>query len=106
MAYRIEFGREAMQELKKLRKGEQAEVLIRCRTHLTHEPKKESKSRIKRLRDDAFPPYRLRIGDLRVFYDVDDGFGVVIIHGVVRKMEAQAWLEASIRRRRTGDESH
>ena len=40
-----------------------------------------SKSRIKRLRDVEHPQYRLRVGDMRIFYDVDAGF--VKVSGVV-----------------------
>jgi len=38
----------------------------------TNEPTVERRSRVKRLRDDFFPPFRLRVGDFRVYYDVDD----------------------------------
>ena len=46
--------------------------------HLRHEPTKVSKSRIKRLRGLARPQYRLRIDELRVFYDVSSG-GVEVL---------------------------
>ena len=39
-------------------------------THLRYEPEKVSKSRIKRLEGLEWPQYRLRIGDIRAFYDV------------------------------------
>ena len=39
---------------------------------LGDEPAKESKSRIKRLRGISDPDYRLRVGDYRVFYSIDD----------------------------------
>ena len=39
-------------------------------THLRYEPTKTSRSRIKRLRGLSRPQYRLRIGEIRVFYDV------------------------------------
>ena len=38
--------------------------------HLRHEPMKESRSRIKRLRGVNRPQFRLRLGEHRVFYDV------------------------------------
>ncbi len=38
---------------------------------LTHEPRQESRSRIKRLRGKQSADYRLRIGRLRVFYTVE-----------------------------------
>jgi mRNA-degrading endonuclease RelE of RelBE toxin-antitoxin system len=59
-------------------------------THLRHEPRKTSRSRIKRLRGLARPQYRLRIGDVRVFYDVTGA--IVEILAIVAKPEAQSWL--------------
>jgi mRNA interferase RelE/StbE len=50
----------------------------------------ESKSRIKRLRRLATPQYRLRVDDIRVFYDVVDD--VVEIIAVIAKAQATEWL--------------
>ena len=58
--------------------------------HLQHRPASESKSRVKRLRDLRKPQYRLRVDDLRVFYDVERD--EVIIHGIVDKPHAAQWL--------------
>jgi len=59
-------------------------------THLRHEPMKTSRSRINRLRGVDRPQYRLRVGDVRVFYDVTDG--TVEILAIVNKSEVDAWL--------------
>ena len=59
--------------------------------HLTHEPTKVSKSRIKRLRGLSQPQYRLRVGDIRVFYDVTEA--QVQVLAIVTKAEAQSWLD-------------
>jgi mRNA interferase RelE/StbE len=59
-------------------------------THLRHEPKKTSRSRIKRLRGLRQPQFRLRIEDVRVFYDVT-GENVEIL-AIVTKSEAETWL--------------
>jgi len=59
--------------------------------HLTHEPTKVSKSRIQRLRGLSQPQYRLRVGDIRVFYDVTEK--EVQVLAIVTKAEAQAWLD-------------
>ena len=58
--------------------------------HLRHEPRKESKSRIKRLRLLRQPQYRLRVGEVRVFYDVTEKD--VMVLAIVAKSEADAWL--------------
>ena len=59
-------------------------------THLRHEPRKTSRSRIKRLRGLRRPQYRLRVGEVRVFYDVSGS--TVEILAIVAKSEAQPWL--------------
>ncbi len=58
--------------------------------HLRHEPEKTSRSRIKRLRKLSQPQYRLRIGDVRGFYDVS-GKNIEVL-AIVLKSEAAAWL--------------
>ena len=59
-------------------------------THLRYEPTKVSRSRIKRLRGLARPQYRLRVDEIRVFYDVAEDRVEVL--AIVSKAEAQAWL--------------
>lgn len=51
---------------------------------------KLSKSRIKRLRGFVKPQYRLRIGDIRVFYDIEEERVEVL--AIVPKSEAAEWL--------------
>ena len=59
--------------------------------HLWHEPTKTSRSRIKRLKGVQRPQYRLRVEDIRVFYDVTDA--AVEILAIVPKAGADAWLK-------------
>lgn len=83
-----------------LRGSERAQVLDAIETHLRYEPEKTSKSRIKRLRDIQSPQYRLRVDNLRVFYDViytiDEG--TVEILAVKEKSKAIGWLTDRSRR--------
>lgn len=60
--------------------------------HLRHEPTKVSKSRIKRLRGLDRPQYRLRVDEVRVFYDVQEK--TVQVLAIVTKAQADAWLNA------------
>jgi len=62
----------------------------RSKTHLRHEPEKTSRSRIKRLQGLRRPQYRLRVGEVRVFYDVS-GANVEVL-AIVAKLEAESWL--------------
>jgi mRNA interferase RelE/StbE len=60
-------------------------------THSRYTPTKTSKSRIKRLRGLSRPQFRLRVGDVRVFYDVTEA--AVKILAIVPKSQAATWLE-------------
>ena len=78
----------ALQRLPARVRGEVRDALDR---HLRFEPTKTSKSRIKRLRGLRQPQYRLRVNDIRVFYDVTETS--VEILAIIEKQEAQAWLD-------------
>jgi len=67
-----------------------AEVRDALERHLRHAPTRVSKSRIKRLRGLSQPQYRLRVGEVRVFYDVTDE--AVEVLAIVTKAEAASWL--------------
>jgi mRNA interferase RelE/StbE len=90
MSFDIVLTAEAIEDGKALRAHLRAEVRDAIEMHLRHEPKKTSRSRIKRLRELRQPQYRLRVGDIRVFYDVSDK--TVVVLGIVAKLEADAWL--------------
>jgi mRNA interferase RelE/StbE len=69
MPFAVILAPEAAEDLKSLKANVQAAVRADLERHLRHEPRKVSRSRIKRLRGHARPQYRLRVGDVRVFYD-------------------------------------
>ena len=75
---------------KRLRAHERSVVKDTIAQTLRFLPTKTSRSRIKRLRGLSKPQYRLREGDIRVFYDVVDD--EVVILAVVHKDEADDWL--------------
>lgn len=52
---------------------------------------KQSKSRIKKLGDLRHPQFRLRVGEVRVFYDVIDTD--VVIVAIMPKAKTLQWLE-------------
>ena len=90
MRFEIVLAPEAAEVLKRLRADIRAEVRSAIETHLRHEPEKTSRSRIKRLRALESPQYRLRAGEMRVFYDVVSSS--VEIVAIVTKSEANEWL--------------
>ena len=97
MRYAIVLAPEAQEDYRALDAHIRSEVRDALETHLRHEPTKTSRSRIKRLRGLARPQYRLRVGDVRVFYDVSQS--TVEVLAIVLKSQAQEWLE------RFGEES-
>jgi mRNA-degrading endonuclease RelE of RelBE toxin-antitoxin system len=90
MRFDIVVAPEAAEDLQRLAASVRATVRMALETHLRHEPEKTSRSRIKRLRGLLRPQYRLRVGDVRVFYDVSGA--TVEILAIVLKPEAQSWL--------------
>ncbi len=90
MSFEILLAPQAADDLRRLKANVRAAVRDALEQHLRHEPTKVSKSRIKRLRGLAHPQYRLRIEDLRVFYDVTET--TVEVLAIVPKSEAEAWL--------------
>lgn len=92
MRYDIIFAPEAVEDFENLVANVRAEVRDCIESHLRHEAKKTSKSRIKRLRGYFRPQYRMRVGDeIRVFYDVTEH--AVEILGIVPKSQTIEWLE-------------
>jgi mRNA interferase RelE/StbE len=90
MRFSIVLAPEAVRDLGDLTANVRALVRSAIETQLRHEPRRASRSRIKRLRGLARPQYRLRVGDVRVFYDVTGS--TVEVLAIVAKPEAQSWL--------------
>lgn len=92
MAYEVILSPQAVEDLSALNARVRSEVRDHIEAHLTHEPSKTSRSRIKRLRGLAQPQFRLRVGNVRVFYDV---LGAEVhVLTIVTKEQAQQWLGA------------
>jgi len=90
MKYRILLAPEAVEDLRALKANLRAAVRQALETYLRHQPAKVSKSRIKRLRGLARPQYRLRVEEVRVFYDIAGS--TVEVLAVVARSEADIWL--------------
>lgn len=90
MRFAVVLAPEAVDDLRRLKANLRAEVRTAFETHLRYEPRKTSRSRIKRLRGLRQPQYRLRISEVRVFYDVSGS--VVEVLAIVAKTEVASWL--------------
>jgi mRNA-degrading endonuclease RelE of RelBE toxin-antitoxin system len=90
MRYEVVLAPGAARSFRSLPAYRRAEVRDALDRHLRHEPTRASKSRIKRLRGLSQPQYRLRVGEVRGFYDVTRE--AVEILAIVTKAEAARWL--------------
>jgi mRNA-degrading endonuclease RelE of RelBE toxin-antitoxin system len=90
MRYEVVLAPEAVRAFRSLAANRRAEVRDALERYLRYEPARVSKSRIKRLRGLSQPQYRLRVGEVRVFYDVTRT--AVEILAIVTKDQAPGWL--------------
>src|SRR5438552_561939 len=91
MRYEVLLAPDAAEAYKKLSAPVRSQVRDALEVHLRHEPTKVSKSRIKRLRGLSRPRYRLRVDEIRVFYDVKET--TVEILAILQKGDAEKWLD-------------
>lgn len=71
MPYRIEYSPEAEQHLRFLTARQRVTVLDGVDEQLTYQPTVETRNR-KPMRPNPLAPWELRIGSLRVYYDVEE----------------------------------
>ena len=80
----IKFTASAVKDLKWFKKNEQNEIRDGVYENLEYEPTIETRNR-KRLRANETAEWELRIGNFRVFYDVDETVHIVAIEAVAEK---------------------
>ena len=93
MTFEIEVTEEAESDLDALKPFYRREILDAIELHLRRTPESVSRSRIKRLTGLESPGYRLRVGEFRVFYDVDSHERQVTILRVINKEQALRYLQ-------------
>jgi mRNA-degrading endonuclease RelE of RelBE toxin-antitoxin system len=69
MVYSVEFAESVKEQLRALPARQRALLLDSIEQQLVHEPLTETRNR-KPLRPNPIAPWELRVGNLRVFYDV------------------------------------
>ncbi len=91
MAYRVKFSPDSDEDLGTLRAYDQRRIISKVRSQLTIRPNTESRNQ-KCLGDhlsadfEYVPPlWELRIGEFRVFYELDEGEELVYVLAVRRK---------------------
>ena len=71
-----------MDDLRALRRVDQAAILDAVERHLRDEPARISRQTIRKLEPPVLAEYRLRVGDYRVFYDVYEDRQIVLVVAV------------------------
>src|SRR5712691_1033888 len=87
MAYQIELAERAAREMKALRAFDRRRIVNDLKKQLAHEPSVATRNR-KRLEavsagfEHVPPIWELRVGEYRVFYDVDEAAQTVYVRAV------------------------
>jgi mRNA-degrading endonuclease RelE of RelBE toxin-antitoxin system len=92
MRYRVAIARSAREQFADPDARWRSTVTQAMREHLETDPRTESKSRIKHLRGFRQPQYRLRVGEVRVYYDVNDKQRRIEVLGILLKPQTADWL--------------
>lgn len=69
MSYRVEYSPETSEHLRALTARQRSTVFAAIDEQLVHEPALETLNR-KPMRPNPIAPWELRVGDLRVYYDI------------------------------------
>jgi mRNA-degrading endonuclease RelE of RelBE toxin-antitoxin system len=92
MAFEIIYSPEAVDHLEALPKFEQVIVVDQVDVQLLHQPALPTRRR-KVLRPNSIAPWELRLGDLRVFYEVQESPAeLVVIKAVGKKVRKDLWI--------------
>lgn len=91
--YEIFLKPSAVKDMDRLRRFDAQTISDAMGECLGDKPTKESRSRIKRLRGISDPDYRLRAGEYRVFYSIDETAGRVNVLRVLHKDETQKYYQ-------------
>lgn len=89
--FEIEFTSDAVDDLKSFRKSEQQTIFEQINDQLSYQPAIDTRNR-KKLRPNDVAEYELRIGNFRVFYDVDEETNTVKIEAVGYKKGSRLFI--------------
>lgn len=100
MRHEILLAPSPVTELRRLPAHDRAKVVDAIERHLRREPTRLSRTRIKRLRGLSRPQFRLRVDDIRIFYDVEGSKAEIL--AIISKAQAEQWLKKGGGRREEG----
>jgi mRNA-degrading endonuclease RelE of RelBE toxin-antitoxin system len=88
--YKLDYAESVADDLAGIRADRRREILKRIETQLTHEPTRQTRNR--KILVGLVPPWEheepvwaLRVGEYRVFYDVDEAAAVVSVRAIRHK---------------------
>jgi mRNA interferase RelE/StbE len=92
VAYRIDFSPEADEQIARLKAHQRPRLLDAIARQLAYEPTLEARHR-RPLRPNPVAQYRLRVGELRVYYDVQEApENVVVVKAVGIKVRNRVYV--------------
>jgi len=92
MAFAIVYSPEAVDHLELLPKSSQVLVVDQVEEQLAHEPTLPTRKR-KVLRPNPIAPWELRLGEIRVFYEVrEEPEPEVIVKAIAVKRHNELWI--------------
>ena len=84
MPFAVEFSKRAQENMTALRKRDQQVIYNAIAVQLVNQPDQPTRNR-KKLEDNPLSPWELRVGDFRVFYDVNTESQRVAVVAVGKK---------------------
>ena len=84
MVYQIEFTEEAERHLLSFRAHDRQIIVDAVKDHLTHQPTTPTRRR-KRMKENILAKWELRVGEFRVFYNVEDERVTVVVVAIGTK---------------------
>jgi mRNA-degrading endonuclease RelE of RelBE toxin-antitoxin system len=89
--FTLQFSEMVAEQLSELRTFDRKRILDQIDSQLTHQPTGESRNRKKLVGlippwEHVEPIWELRVGDFRVFYDVDEEESRVVVRAIRRKL--------------------
>src|SRR5262245_13744502 len=90
----LRFSEDADRQLGKLSARDRAIVVDAIEEQLAHQPTVETRNR-KPLRSSSLAAWELRVGDFRVFYNVEEKKVVVLIVAVGQKRHNKLYIEGT-----------
>lgn len=95
MRYEIEFSEDAERQLAVFTTRDRKTLLDAIETQLSHEPTTPTKHR-KLLRPNPVAAWELRVGNFRVFYNVEQQHILVIVVAIGRKDHNQLMIDGKV----------